>query len=357
MDLSKIMQAMFTGADIGEALLKDGRLLSSPVALAAFFSRRFSSQDSYEHRFDSLVFKTQKDFPLLQNRETVRFYSADHYLYGYIYRSSLSKGLVLFVHGIKGQADDAYAIGENALLEAGYDVFAIDLSASGRSEPNGIKGLHQGALDVKAAIDFICTRDDLKNLPLFLFGHSWGAYSCLASTNFITPVKKVVAISGFSTPIEEMVALPESKTGMELSANRPDLEAAMLDRCGPQYDLSALTGMKNNPQIKYLLIQGALDNVVPLKASAYEKGKSFPNVTSFLVENKGHADILFSEEASQYQKQIEIGKRQVEKEYGKDILTYPPELLDSLKYNIDKQKASQIDAKLFETVDEFFQSK
>ena len=351
-----MIQSLFTGSEIGQAALQDGRLLSSPVALAAFFGRRFSDPISYEKSFDSLVYKSQRDFPCLQNREMVRFYSGDHYLTGYIYRTSLSKGLILFVHGINGQADDAYAIGQAALLEAGYDVFAIDLSASGRSDGMGIKGLHQGAYDVKAAVDFIQTRNDLKNLPLYLFGHSWGAYSCLASTNLTSKPKKVVAISGFVSPIEEMIALPGSKIGFDLSATRGDLERSMEMRAGPDYDLSAATGIAKNPQIQYFIIHGAKDSVVPLSASAFEAAKHYPNVHTRLCEDRGHADILFSLASKEYVAHIKKGKDQVIKEYGKDITAYPEDLLAGIKANIDKGRASEINAELFEEIDAFLQA-
>lgn len=154
-------------------------------------------------------------------------------LRGYLYRNGLSKGLVLYVHGIKGQADDYYAIGEDYFVRKGYDVFAIDLTASGRSEGMGIDGLHQSALDVKAAYEYIRSRGDFEHCPIYFFGHSWGAYGVAASLNFpnVRPCA-IAAMSGFNTPLEEMLALPSSALGIPLDIGKEDLKAALKAREG-----------------------------------------------------------------------------------------------------------------------------
>ena len=41
----------------------------------------------------------------------------------------------------------------------------------------------------------------LKNLPVFLYGHSWGGYTAAAVLNFKHNIAGVITISGFSSPM------------------------------------------------------------------------------------------------------------------------------------------------------------
>ena len=166
MDKKKVLEGLFTGLEIANSVRNSGSKMDPSVALSAVFSRRMSDEESFASSIESKIYLSRKDFPLLSSREEFRFVSGKNRLAGYLYRAEgIAKGLVLYVHGIKGQADDNYAIWQNRFVASGYDVFAIDLTASGRSEGLGIDGLSQSAVDANNAFSFLTSCSDIPHEP------------------------------------------------------------------------------------------------------------------------------------------------------------------------------------------------
>lgn len=354
MDAKKFFQALFTGANVGEAFQNaEGRILDPSIALAAAFSRRFSDEDSFEKTLDSKIFLSRKDFPSLKEREVVRFPSGKNMLCGYLYRVDLAKGLLIYVHGIKGQADDYYAIGEDYFVRMGYDVFAIDLTASGRSQGMGIDGLHQSALDVKAAYEYILSRGDFDAMPKYLFGHSWGAYGVGASLNFPAVRPNAIAVlSGFDTPLKEMLGLPASKIGFEVDFGKEELEAALKARCGEYYDLSASKGIRNS-KVPAIVLHGDNDTTVPMKASIFG-ALNEDEATKVLIPSRGHADVFLCDESVAYANDVRGMGKVMTDVYGKDVTQIPKGMMDSFLSTFDRRMTSLINVKVFEKIVGFF---
>ncbi len=331
------------------ALREADGILDPSIAVTAFFSRRFSSPDDLNTRLENLMYLTRKDFPSLEKRETHVFLSDGNALRGYLYRHPTPKGLVLFVHGIKGQADDLYAIGQDALLQAGYSVFVIELTASGQSEGKGISGLQQSAFDVAMAVRHIHDDSYMSSLPLFLFGHSWGAYGVAASLNLISGVKAVAAVSGFDTPLKEMMALPEEKIGIPMERSKDALIVAMRKRAGEDYDLSASQGIESSG-VPTLLIHGDEDHTVPLKGASTFDNCSAPNAVH-LLRKAGHIDIFFAPMARVYALRVrELAKNML----GKDIGKATPKQIQAFRASFDPHMTSVLDQELFSSIDAFF---
>ena len=57
-------------------------------------------------------------------------------------------------------------------MGSGYSVLTYDATGTGASGGSGTRGLAQSALDLDAAL----TRAEQEDLPILLFGHSWGGY-------------------------------------------------------------------------------------------------------------------------------------------------------------------------------------
>ena len=355
MNKKKLLENLFMGLSAYNEYQKSETLLSPSVALAAIFTRRFSSPEDFAASKYSLIFYCQKDFLELQRRE-VASYSKGHR--GYLYTNPSPKGIILYVHGIMGCSDDQYAIPQSYFVKKGYDVLAIDLSVSGQSSGVGIDGLHQGALDVVNAVKYLQNRPDLRKLPLFLFGHSWGAYSATAALPFVKGVVAVAALSGFKDPLSEMMALPKSKTGVDLDFTKAELEQAMLERSGLSYNLSAIEGINSSPSTKVYVLHGESDDIVPtVDASIYgslhecDKG----NVLGREIPKKKHGDIFYSLPAIAAQRRAlqRIGEK--EGEY-RGYANIPPAVLNELRRSISKRECSELDLPLFDGIDLFFQS-
>jgi len=355
MDVNKILAGLRMGLNIADAVKEaGGDILDPNVGLTLFFDRRFSNASTLGRTVDSLVYLFRDDFPSLSFREVVSFPSCGNTLKGYLYRTAQTwhKGLVLYVHGLTGQADDIYAIGQDRFLSAGYDVFAIDLTASGRSGGNGIPGLHQSALDVKAATEYLSTRGDLNGMPLFFFGHSWGAYGVAASLNFasVRP-HAVAAVSGFDNPLAEMMAIPQEKVGFPIPVDRAPLEEALRRRAGEHYSLSASRGIAESG-VPALVVHGQDDHTVPFAVSTYAMlGTSHAEK---LLLPGGHMDLFFSPEAASRAKETKQKAGAMLKTEKIDLASLPKESLEQLRSCFDRRGNSILNERLFGAVDAFF---
>ena len=360
MDRKKVLQNVFTAMNVAEQVMaakEEGRSpLNASVALSAFFSRRFSSPESFKGSLDGLVYLSRKDFPELREREIVTFRSGNHRLKGYLYRAPIAKGLILYVHGLMGCADDKYAIAQAYFLRKGYDVFAIDLTASGASEGMGVPGLHQSALDVAAAEEYLCSRADLAGLPLYRFGHSWGGYGVSAALNLSTKARAVAELSGFDTPLKEMLALPKEKIGMDVDFGRDELAEALQARCGDLYDLSASKGIYAHPEVRVLLAHGEEDHTVPMKgASIYDNvAEGTVNVTKVGLPRTGHMDIFFSPESRAYASMVMAMGKEMIARYGKKLSDVPPRAIEEFQSSFNPAMTSVPNAELFDRIDAFY---
>ncbi len=278
-----------------------GGYAASLIVQEALFGKRLSSLPE-EESFSTLTYYGRDDCPDLSSRQEVSFPSGGNELKGYFYQAKEAKGTFLFAHGIHGYADDYCAPLQSYLLREGYSVFAFDLTASGRSEGEGISSLAQGAYDVKAALEYLFLQSDfyapLSNL--YLAGYSWGAYSVAASLNFAyqSSVKGVLCLSGFDNPEEEMLSLARNYAGFFADFNSLTFDWGLATRCGEERHLSASEGILSSGA-KACLIHGEEDKTVPLDGSIYGKLEEGGTVKKILREGFSHDRPWVSEEAKE----------------------------------------------------------
>lgn len=124
-----------------------------------------------------------------------------HNLAGYKYRmedTETPKGVVLFVHGFGGGGHCGYMPGIAYLVENGYAVFSYDATGNDASEGKYIGGFPQGIIDLDYAIRYVKSDAEYSGLPIFLVGHSWGAYSVGNVLNFHTDISGAAIFAGFN---------------------------------------------------------------------------------------------------------------------------------------------------------------
>lgn len=156
-----------------------------------FFGKRYNG-NPFVRYFEA------KDFPALQAQPIIFPSLSGTALHGYLYRAAEMPihALTVFVHGL-GAGHLAYTSEINFLAKCGHLVLAFDMTGCGASDGDALYGFDQGPLDVTAALRFIGSRPELAALPIFLVGHSWGAYSVINALPEHPEVKAAVAICGF----------------------------------------------------------------------------------------------------------------------------------------------------------------
>mgnify|MGYP003289332456 FL=1 len=254
---------------------------------------------------DNLKYLKAKNFDNL-NALPVSFKSdKQQTLNGFLYSSAkvdAYKGLIVFSHGM-GAGHLAYTTEINYFAQKGYIVLAYDNTGTCASEGEKIKGFAQGIIDLKYALDFVKTRDDLKDLPILLVGHSWGAYS-VSNVSALKPdveIKGIVAFSPFNSMNKLIRDIAKQKTKANLSILSPFFDIINFVRFGKAGNLRTCDSINSN-SIPTLIMHGGNDMQVTLKNSPVGKKHKIqdnPNARTVLYDSKYH-NVYLAKEAEQY---------------------------------------------------------
>ena len=254
---------------------------------------------------DNLKYLKAKNFDNL-NALPISFKSdKQQTLNGFLYSSAkvdAYKGLIVFSHGM-GAGHLAYTTEINYLAQKGYIVLAYDNTGTCTSEGKKIKGFAQGIIDLKYALDFVKTRDDLKDLSVLLVGHSWGAYSVsnVSALNQSVEIKGIVAFSPFNSMNKLIRDIAKQKTKANLSILSPFFDIINFIRFGKAGNLRSCDSINSN-SIPTLIMHGGNDMQVTLKNSPVGKKHKIqdnPNARTVLYDSKYH-NVYLAKEAEQY---------------------------------------------------------
>ncbi|MGN0817391.1 MAG: alpha/beta hydrolase family protein [Candidatus Coproplasma sp.] len=209
-------------------------------------------------------------------------------LYGAVYHKKPleeCEKLIIFAHGM-GAGHCAYTTEINYLAEQGYAVLSYDNYGCDRSEGKNAIGFYAGAEAVIAAYIAAKSDEKLKNMPVWLVGHSWGGYSVLCASSKIN-VKGVVAFSAFSSPTKIFGDLVKAySNGFFAGIAKTGVWFINLFKFGVKGNTNAVKAVErsNTPA---LLIWGEKDNLVTRRTSAacLAKGK---NITALIEKDKKH---------------------------------------------------------------------
>ena len=133
-------------------------------------------------------------------RTAIQFPSGENTLKGYVYGEANDKGLVVIAPG-RGTSQEEYLPETLFFVDKGWRVFTFDFTGSFESQGKSSKGLPQARIDLLAALNYIQSNDSLKDLPIMLYGHSWGGYAVTAVLNDVDNISAVASLSGFNSPM------------------------------------------------------------------------------------------------------------------------------------------------------------
>ena len=226
-------------------------------------------------------------------------------LNGFLYSSAKVdsyKALIIFSHGM-GAGHLAYTTEINYFAQKGYLVLAYDNTGTCTSEGEKLYGFAQGIIDLKHAIKFAKSREDTKDLPLLLVGHSWGAYSVCNVSAIIknADIKGIVAFSPFNSMNKLLHDNAKQKTKMNLMIFSPFFDLINLMRFGKAGILRSCNTIDDNT-IPTLIMHGGNDLQVTLRNSPVGlKGRisNNPNARTVLYESKYH-NVYLAKDAEQY---------------------------------------------------------
>ena len=225
--------------------------------------------------------------------------------YKYSKEGQTVKGVVIVAHGL-GSGHSPYTPFINEFVSNGYYVFSYDAHGNDNTD-KVVRGFPQGIIDLHNAIDYVKTIEEYKNLPIALFGHSWGGYSVANVLNVNPEVKAVAIIAGFNESEDMLAYHGERVAGKGSLALMPFLTLHERVKFKKEYsDITAIGGLKNT-SAGVLVAHSKDDATVPIKYGYDKFYSEFKNSSRFvfdLYEDRGHTDLLYSERAILYRKQI-----------------------------------------------------
>ncbi len=222
--------------------------------------------------------------------------------YRYYTDSTKAQGVVVIAHGLGGGGHNSYIDVAYYFAQHGYDVFAYDATGNDESDGEGVKGIPQGVADLSCAIDYLRSIDEVKDLPVMLWGHSWGGFSVSAVLNYHPEVKAVAAISGFNRSGDLIRAQGQQMVGGFIGFMMPYVDSIERIRCGKYSSANALDGFANS-ECGVLIAHSGDDTTVPIEYGYDVYYKQYANDERFefiRYENKGHNNIVYSDEYIKY---------------------------------------------------------
>ncbi len=295
-----------------------------------------------------------EDFPNLI-RTKHQFYSCNkHRLIGYIYsdKSVQKRGIFVFSHGYGGGGHHCYLDLINVLCKQGFYVFAYDATANDESEGTTIKGFTQGFLDADRAISYVESLDEYKKLPLYLCGHSWGAYSASTALGLHKRVKGLIAFSGFNSATAIFKANGERFAGEKANDFMLYVDTYEHFLFGKICESTAIDSFAKS-KAKVVIVHSEDDQTVPIEAGfsiykkKYGKDKRFKFIKLF---EHGHGTVYYTLEGKHYYDKVH-------KEYDKFVRQNKPDeetKVNYLKEHIDRSKYNNmVDEKLIKKCIDF----
>lgn len=280
----------------------------------------------YRSTFD-VSFRTSPEHALTASHfdgltvETVRFPAKQgHMLAGYRYHhesTAAPKGMVVLAHGFGGGGHCSYMPLIAYFASHGYDVFSYDATACDNSEGEVIGSFPQGVMDLDSAISHVKATEP--GMPIFLVGHSWGAYSVGNVLNFHPDVSGAVMFAGFDRTELMLMQEGEKRAGKAAGLLIPFAKAYENIRGGAYAHTSAVGGFRAAKDAQIMIVHSSDDKTVT-QAIGYDLFETeFAGDDRFRFvhyEHRGHNNLWLDPQTKAYRNSLGYKWRRFLKETG-----------------------------------------
>jgi len=233
-----------------------------------------------------------------------------------------------------------------------------------KSEGDGLGGVPQGVIDLDNAISFVESNNDIPDLPIVLFGHSWGGYCVSAVLNYHTEVKAVIECSGFNSSSDMFESGGKSQAGSLIYTMTPFIRIHEFFKYGKYATNTAMDGFDASPDTNVMIVHSADDDVIGIEYGLdkyYEKYKDDPRFSFIRFEDRGHSEIL-NDPVNSYKDEFNAGfddwlktldydyeTKENKERFKEDKARYETEHLDHAKWS------ARLDQDLFVRFLEFYE--
>lgn len=266
------------------------------------------------------------------------------------------KGVVIVSHGLGHGGHNSYMPFVNEFASNGYYVFTYDTRGNDNSQGITLKGLPQGIISLSYAIEHLAEIEEYKNLPVMLFGHSWGAFSVGNVLNVHPEVSAAVIVAGFNESEDVMLNFSGKVFGPLADGLMTYVDLYEKLKFGKQVaKFSAINGMKNTNAL-IMITHSKDDKIVPYRfgyAKFYKEFKENERFTFISHEKRGHTGILYAPEAKKYEEEFENEYKAYLKRTGRK--NNEKTKSEYTKFHFDKLRAFKPDPKLIKSALELYE--
>lgn len=329
------------------ALLTAGWWVMSVSIYNENFDRPFESYEPLMLRvedFDGLE-RTKYEFPSDKGQT----------LTGYMYSSGEDqRGIIVIAHGFGGGGHNSYMDAANYFAHNGYYVFAYDATGCDESGGRTLGGIPQGVIDLDHAISFVEESGNFPELPIALFGHSWGGYSVSSVLTYHPEVKAVIECCGCNSSADMFEAGGRQQApGAVIDAMMPFIGLHERIKYGGYALNTALDGFAAS-EAAVMVVHSADDGVLPIEYGYdkyYEKYKDDPRFEFMRFEDRGH-NYIFDDTAyiDEFNAQFDEWLKTLDYDYNaeENKERFISDKADYIRNNLDRSRWSgMLDEELF----------
>lgn len=316
-------------------------ILIKPISMSIYndnFGKRFTTYEPWAWSIE--------DFNGLYRDKYIFSSDKGQMLTGYKYyrNTETPKGMVVIAHGFGGGGHRSYINIADYFASNGYWVFAYDATGNDESEGEAVGGLPQGIIDLDYALRFV--KSEFPNLPVVLWGHSWGGYSVGSVTKLHPDVKAAVIVSGFNESLDMLETEGRNIVGNIIDFVLPILKKYEEKTFGEYASMSILNSLEAT-DVPALFVHSEDDGMIPIEISfdRYFEKFSGNNRFSFVrYEERGHNYIFCSENRRKYVEEYNVGADAYEESMGGQLTE--EQAAAYIEEHFDKHKGYELDAEL-----------
>ena len=323
----------------------------SPVAVALLFRDVFArtAPPAYSAH---LYYKDVAD---RYDRKEVEFRSGKNRLRGHLYGEENSAGLVVISHGLGG-GEESYLAEALCFVDQGWQVLCYSNTGCWDSEGGTCVGLSQSVLDLDAALTWVEEQSRFEDVPIYIYGHSWGGYAAAAVLGFGHDIAASASVAGFNDPMSMIMAWGEDMMGPLVWAEYPFIWLNQKITFGGVLDLTAVDAI-NSAGVPVLLIHGSGDDTVgfdTVSIMAAREKITNPRVQYIIRDREGqngHNSLFHSMDCLAYAGELNEAYAALYERYGGEI---PDREKAAFYAGVDKFRASALDESFMYSVTAFY---
>ena len=318
------------------------------------YDESFSRVDKPDPKYSGYL--RYSDVADAYDRTEIAFESSGNILKGHVYGSENDKGLVVISAGL-GFGAENYLAETMYFVDNGWRVLTFDNTGTHESEGESTMGPSQSLLDLDAALTYIQGEQRLNNLPVMLYGHSWGGYAVTAILDYGFDIAAVASIAGFNSPMELLNEQSDSLLGAFSPLAYPFLWIYQNMLFGNTAWVTATNGI-NGTDTPVMIIHGVEDEVIAYDGAsiiAHRDEIINPNViykTSSAENYDGHNNLFESDAASEYAKAKNLEYKEISDRYDGEI---PDDIKAEYYESVYRFRTSELDLDFMDEINFFFE--